>query len=344
MSFYLLKENEKIESFDLVKSPDSYRRLAQVLVALLFSTILLLIFIPWQQTAVGYGKVLAYSPNERKQEIDAPVEGRIAQWHVHEGSVVQAGDPIVEITDNDPEILNRLKQEKEALQSRLEAAQLSARTAKLNVDRQKALVEKGLSSQRALELSRLEYAKFKTDEANSQVELARIEVRLSRQSKQSVTSPMSGTILKRIAGEGSVLVKAGEALATLVPSTSSRAVELWIEGKDISLIRTGDPVRLQFEGWPAIQFSGWPSVAVGTFGGKISIIDAADGGNGMFRVLIVPNDPTDSKNYEAWPSSDYLRQGIRTHGWILLGRVRLGYELWRQFNGFPPVIAPHAPS
>jgi hypothetical protein len=23
-------------------------------------------------------------------------------------------------------------------------------------------------------------------------------------------------------------------------------------------------------------------------------------------------------------------------GWILLDRVRLGYELWRQFNGFPP--------
>jgi membrane fusion protein, adhesin transport system len=23
---------------------------------------------------------------------------------------------------------------------------------------------------------------------------------------------------------------------------------------------------------------------------------------------------------------------------VLLGRVKLGYELWRQFNGFPPVV------
>lgn len=34
----------------------------------------------------------------------------------------------------------------------------------------------------------------------------------------------------------------------------------------------------------------------------------------------------------------YLRQGVRALGWIQLGRVRLGYELWRLFNGFPPAL------
>ena len=28
------------------------------------------------------------------------------------------------------------------------------------------------------------------------------------------------------------------------------------------------------------------------------------------------------------------------NGWVLLDVVSLGYELWRQFNGFPPVLAP----
>ena len=32
-----------------------------------------------------------------------------------------------------------------------------------------------------------------------------------------------------------------------------------------------------------------------------------------------------------------LRQGVRTNGWVLLGQVPLGYELWRQINGFPPL-------
>jgi hypothetical protein len=31
-------------------------------------------------------------------------------------------------------------------------------------------------------------------------------------------------------------------------------------------------------------------------------------------------------------------------GWILLDTVSLGWELWRQFNGFPPTISAAPPS
>jgi hypothetical protein len=34
----------------------------------------------------------------------------------------------------------------------------------------------------------------------------------------------------------------------------------------------------------------------------------------------------------------YLRQGVRANGWVMLKTVPLGYEVWRQLNGFPPVI------
>ena len=49
-------------------------------------------------------------------------------------------------------------------------------------------------------------------------------------------------------------------------------------------------------------------------------------------VLVVPDGDA------RWPSAAYLRQGVRAQGWVQLGRVRLGYELWRQFNGFPPSL------
>jgi multidrug efflux pump subunit AcrA (membrane-fusion protein) len=330
MMYYLSKPKNQFRSFELVKSPKNLRTLAQILVGVLIAGIFILIFTPWQQTSTGGGRVVAYSPTERQQSIDAPVEGRLGQWFVHEGSEVKSGDPIVEIVDNDPDIMNRLRIEKQALQARLSAAQLSTQTANINIERQKILSEKGLSSKRAYELAKLEHARFLTDEANAKAELARIDVRLARQSSQSVKAPRDGTILRRVAGEGSVLVKAGTSLAVIVPSTESRAVELWINGNDVALLSMEQSVRLQFEGWPAIQFSGWPSVAVGTFGGKIAVIDAADNGHGKFRVLVIPD------GNEPWPSSQYLRQGIRAHGWILLGRVKLGYEVWRKFNGFPP--------
>ena len=60
-------------------------------------------------------------------------------------------------------------------------------------------------------------------------------------------------------------------------------------------------------------------------------MDAADNGKGKFRILVRP-DPE-----EPWPDEKLLRQGGRANGWILLNQVSLGYEIWRQLNGFPPV-------
>lgn len=333
MKEQLVLAHSSYRSLEMVKSPKFSEKFAKILLALFGSFLFLSLVLPWQQTSMGSGRVIAYSPTERQQSIDAPVEGRLGRWFVQEGSQVNEGDPIVEMSDNDPDILNRLKTERQAILARLEAAKISTQTAKINMERQESLARDGLSSRRTYELAKLEHAKFLTDEANARAELSRMDVRLSRQSTQFVKAPKSGTILRRAAGEGSVLVKAGESLAIIVPNTESRAVELWIDGNDIALLREGLPVRLQFEGWPGIQFSGWPSVAVGTFGGKIAIIDAADSGDGKFRILIIPDE------LEKWPDGTYLRQGIRANGWVILNQVRLGYELWRRFNGFPPSIS-----
>jgi hypothetical protein len=111
------------------------------------------------------------------------------------------------------------------------------------------------------------------------------------------------------------------------------AVELWVAGRDGPLISSGRKVRLQFEGWPAVQFVGWPSVAVGTFGGVVEFVDALADESGRYRVVVSP-DPDDLP----WPDNRWLRQGVRANGWVLLERVRLGFELWRQINGFPPAL------
>lgn len=306
--------------------------LARGLLILFVAVFAGLAFVPWQQTSRGAGRVMAYSPTERQQNIDAPIDGRLRKWFVQEGSVVKAGDPIVEIADNDPEILSRLKSERAAVERRLTAARRATQTSRINVDRQEDLYEKGISSRRTFEQAELEYAKYLTDEANSSAELLRIETRLARQNVQLVRAPRPGTILKRVAGQEAELVKAGDSLALIVPDTESRAVEIWVNGNDVPLLHEGRKVRLQFEGWPAVQFSGWPSVAVGTFGGTVSFIDPADNGLGRFRVVILPDAG------ERWPSSRYLRQGVRANAWILLNQVALGYELWRQFNGFPPSL------
>lgn len=317
-------------SLKLIRQPPDLKKVAKTLGSFFLIGTILLALTPWQQTAVGVGRVIAYSPTERQQNISAPLEGRLAKWYVQEGTFVKKGDPIVDIEDNDPAILENLRLERSAIFNRYNVAKQAAQTAKINVDRQLELFNQGISARRTYELAKLEYARHASEEANAKAELARVDVRLARQQRQRILAPADGTILRRFAGEESVIVKAGDMIAELVPETNSRAVELWIDSNDLPLIKHGDIARLQFEGWPAIQFSGWPSVAVGTFGGVVAVVDAAANQQGKFRLLIVPGKS------DVWPKPKYLRQGVRVHGWILLSQVKLGYELWRRFNGFPP--------
>jgi membrane fusion protein, adhesin transport system len=170
------------------------------------------------------------------------------------------------------------------------------------------------------------------DLANAQAELPRISARLSRQQSQVVKAPRDGTIMRLIVSQDGEMVKIGEQLAILIPDTSARAVEIWVDGNDIPLITEGREARLQFQSWPVIQFSGWPDMSFGTFPGLVSFVDMTDNGSGKFRILIKPKDE------KTWPPSKFLRQGIRANGWIFLNRVTIGYEIWRRLNDFPPAI------
>ncbi len=315
-----------------VRSRATFRRGAELLAIVLVISIVGMVFIPWMQNVRGTGRVIAYSPNERQQSITSPVDGQIRHWYVLEGSRVRKGDSIVDVADIDPDIISRLQREQEAAQVKLDAAQNALTTSRKNLDRQKALVSAGLSSQRAAELAELEYAKYLSDVSSASAELARLETRIARQASQSISAPRDGIVQRILAPQGGVVVKQGQELAVIIPETANRAVELVVSGNDAPLLSVGRRVRLQFEGWPAVQFAGWPAVAVGTFGGVVGVIDPGADEEGRVRIIVFPEDG------DAWPEAPYLRQGVRVIGWILLDSVKLGWELWRQFNGFPPSL------
>lgn len=411
-----------------LEAPALARNLAWLLLVAVFFGLLVLIWMPWQQNVRGMGEVIAFSPLERRQEIESPIKGRLKAWYVQEGSQVKKGDLMVVVQDNDPEYVSRLQRQRETLvnqisfnqskvmayelrvqdyavalsattasaqaklestrakmdleQRELQASEAGLLTARLNLERENALQEKGLSSQRSNELATLTYQKNLADvnkakakitsasfdikqaqadknkaEASSRAqinsaqasleesraslekshaELLKLETSLARQATQEVRAPRDGTILKLHTFSESVFVKEGEKLATLVPDTQERAVELYMNGNDVPLITAGREVRLQFEGWPALQFSGWPSAAVGTFGGEVVLVDATDSKDGKFRIVVRPKNTQRSDQEASWPDSRFLRQGVKVKGWVLLDTVPVGYELWRQFNGFPP--------
>jgi ABC-type multidrug transport system fused ATPase/permease subunit len=322
---------QSMSSIQSIHTPINYQNILKKFTAGFVLLTLLITFTPWQQTSLGEGRITALDPNDRAQFITATVGGRIDKWLVQDGDYVKKGDPIVNILDNDPDYLLRLETGRDAAIAKFEAAKEASDTARLNYRRQKKLVIEGLSSQKDLEKAKITYKKLLSGEASAASSLAKSEVSLSRQQLQVITAPRDGRILSVLHGSGSVNVKSGMPLVRFVPDAAQTIVELFIDGNDLPLVTPGREVRLQFEGWPAVQFSGWPSVAVGSFGGIVKVISPSVSANGQFRILVVP----DTKEATPWPSSEYLRQGSRTIGLVLLNEVSIGYEIWRKINGFP---------
>ncbi len=186
------------------------------------------------------------------------------------------------------------------------------------------------------ESARESLAKLDSDLAKIAVERRNLS---ERTAQQSVKSPRAGRVVRAITVGAGETVKAGDTLATILPDSADQAVELLVTDNDAPLISEGRRVRLQFAGWPAVQFTGFPSVAVGTFGGRVRVIDAVDDGVARYRVIVEPDYVGIKAGKEQpWPQPNLLRPGGEATGWILLDTVPLGWELWRQFNAFPPTV------
>ncbi|MEL6869506.1 MAG: HlyD family efflux transporter periplasmic adaptor subunit [Pseudomonadota bacterium] len=328
----LTHHGEYFTTLAAIKTPRVTRIVAWMLILLIVGVVVFLTTVPWIQTTSGGGRVTALNPNDRQQEINALVSGRIQEWFVQDGMQVSIGDPIVKIVDNDPLLLQRLQAERSQVAAKLAAARSARETAEIDLRRTRDLYEQGLDSRRNYEQAQIRVQNMGAEVATISAELQRAEINISRQSVQTITAPRDGVILSVSAGDAATYISAGAPVATFVPNNVKRAVEIFVSGRDVALVKRGDKARLQFEGWPAVQFSGWPSVAIGTFGALVISVDASAQPNGLFRVLLV-EDPSDA---HPWPDDNFVRFGAKVRGWILLNEVNVGYEIWRQLNNFPP--------
>lgn len=410
-------DHPPLPALALVKTSRFTRIFARFLVAAFFLFVVGLAVLPWRQFVSGAGRVIAFDPLDRRINVEAQVNGRLRALHVSEGQSVKKGQVLAEIQDNDPQLLENMQLQREAIKTRRElakdrveaiaaqiaqqelaklqaidaatqrvaAAKSTAETAGLQYKRIASLAAKGLSSTRDLELATLsrdnsdaslkaaqaalngtsnsydatiasilaQKGSAMSDVAGAEREIAAMEVQLNQLRRQTVEAPRAGIIHQITATDGTYL-RPGSPICVIIPETDSRFVEIWVDGNDAPLIRPrvvtdgktekeGSPVRIAFSGWPAVQAIGWPNLAVGTFGGEVVFVDPTDNGKGKFRVVVAEKPDVverDGKTVaQGWPDRKvWLKQGVRANGWVLLNQVPLWKELWRQANGFPPVV------
>ena len=321
-----------IETLTVLGVPRADRVITLLILFLLASSIALLRFTPWVQTAYGNGVVSTVNPAQRTQAISALVPGQIETWHVREGDRVKLGDPIVTLRDTDEDLIGRLQAQINSIEIQQAANQTALRTAENDLVRRQSLFEQGLASKRDVEQVQIRIEELKAIAAATSAELNQVQVSLARQSIQTKVAPSDGTIMRLMSAGNSTFVQSGDMLASFIPDGVERSAALIVSGLDAPLVNPGRQVRLQFDGWPMFQFSGFPSASVGTFPGEVEFVEPIADASGRFRVWV-----KEDLSEGGWPGEQYVRLGSRVRGWILLEEVSLGYELWRQLNGFPPV-------
>lgn len=201
--------------------------------------------------------------------------------------------------------------------------------AKIEVDQVRAeYLDKISKAESDLNNTRAELFESEGDLAKIRNEYANMQI---RNQQYTILAPQDGYVVKASQSGLGETIKEGDPVCTIMPDQHDLAVEMYVKAMDVPLLSKGRHVRIQFDGWPALQFSGWPSVSVGTFGGRVQVIDYVNSKPGEFRILVVPD-----KDDEPWPPQ--LRMGGGIKGWVMLDNVRVWYEIWRQLNGFPPSL------
>lgn len=375
-----------------------------------------ILFLPWTQNIRARGYVTTLRQENRPQELNSVIGGKIAKWYVKEGDLVQTGDTIAQLTEIkdsylDPNLIGRTQDQisaktnginqyrlkVEAIQNQISALEqgLQVKTRQLTIKvvsdsmdamaaeneyaiaetqlkrayimkdsglmstlqieqriqaKQSSLAKKISAANKFLnaksEINQIlqEYnekiykARSEMASANSEIAAGEAEIaKLNNQASNYVMrnnfyyllAPQSGQIVKAAKAGINEIIKEGEKIAEIVPSSPSHAVEIFVPAIDIPLLSLGQEVKFLFDGYPAILFSGWPGASYGIFSGQIVAIENTADAKGDFRVLVA-----EDKTSKPWPKS--LKMGVGASSIALLKNVSVWYELWRNVNGFPP--------
>ena len=126
----------------------------------------ILAFLPWTQNIRAKGLVTTLSQEQRPQELNTVLAGKVLKWYVKEGDFVQTGDTILQLGEVkveyfDPQLLSRTQEQINAKQQANQGYENKAKTAETQVS--------ALTESKALKLEQLEnkisqqYLKLQSD-------------------------------------------------------------------------------------------------------------------------------------------------------------------------------------
>jgi multidrug efflux pump subunit AcrA (membrane-fusion protein) len=90
---------------------DKESKLTRVFIIILIVMIVVL-FLPWTQNIKARGNITTLQQEQRRQEVNTIIAGKVVKWWVKEGDSVEAGDTIMQLGEVKVEYLDPLLLEK----------------------------------------------------------------------------------------------------------------------------------------------------------------------------------------------------------------------------------------
>jgi len=197
------------------------------------------------QRLVVRGTITAL-PNEDVR-ISALVPGRVMLLRVAEGDAVTAGQVVAEI---DPRPLEDQKRQAAAAVAQSKAALENAR---LNLERNDRLFKRGIAAGKEVEDARAQLA---TAEAGLEVALAALDTADRQLSRTKVTSPIAGSVVKRLVSAGEQVD--GTAAQPLLEVANLDVLELAanVPSEHLAAVHVGQPVDIGSDAYADRTFPG----------------------------------------------------------------------------------------
>ncbi len=148
--------------------------------------LVLFMLLPWTQNIKSKGIITTLKQEQRPQDINSPIPGKILKWWVKEGDYVKKGDTIMQLTEIkeeylDPNLISRTQQQVQAKQSTLQNYESKISTADNQITalnsakqlKQQQLQNKLSQLQNKLNGNRAELTAFTNDYTNAKDQFER---------------------------------------------------------------------------------------------------------------------------------------------------------------------------
>jgi len=199
---------------------------AATITGVIITLFILMLFLPWEQTTKGEGKLIAYHPNERDYNILAPISGLVREYNVTEEQFVTKGTLLFEMVDMDSEYLPKIG----SIMDDFDERSRNVRDSRTNLDERRANLQANLTTG-------LEIHDKKIQQIEDRLKVLQLKVRSQQSNHETATAHferVSKLFAEGIESQRSYEVAKNDALKLGLELDSTR-IDIATESKNLEI-------------------------------------------------------------------------------------------------------------